>query len=149
MRERLNNKDDKVATKIRSIFQESYVIEEKLLNATDFPPLKRSLEKYINCDNEFWGYLKDHKLVAVIEIDHKSSSTHIQSLVVLPSFFRQGIAGKLVKFALNTFDSKLFTVETGVENKPATDLYRKYDFEEVKQWNTNHGVRKIRFERLL
>jgi len=26
-------------------------------------------------------------------------------------------------------------------------LYKKFDFKEVKQWNTNHGIRKIKFER--
>ena len=118
-----------------------------MLNATDFPPLKRSLENYIISDNEFFGFLKNHELGGVIEIDHSTNSTHIQSLVVSPKFFRQGIAGKLIKFVINSFNSELFTVETGVKNKPATELYKKYNFKEVKQWNTNHGVRKILFER--
>jgi hypothetical protein len=25
-------------------------------------------------------------------------------------------------------------------------LYKKFDFKEVKQWNTDHGIRKIKFE---
>ena len=52
-----------------------------------------------------------------------------------------------MEFVLDLFDSKLFVVETGVENGPATELYRKLDFIEVKQWDTNHGVRKIKFEK--
>ena len=147
MIERLDNKDDKVANNILSVFRESYAIEAKLLNATDFPPLKRPLEKYIHCNNQFWGFLKANELVAIIEIDHSPTTIHIQSLVVLPTSFRQGIAGKLVEFALNKFDSKLFTVETGVKNIPATDLYKKYNFKEVKQWDTDNGVRKVRLER--
>ena len=54
---------------------------------------------------------------------------------------------KLVEFVLNSNDSKLFTVETGLDNEPATTLYKKFNFKEVKQWDTDHGIRKIRFER--
>ena len=59
------------------------------------------------------------------------------------------IARKLMEYVFNTFDSKLFVVETGLENEPATKLYKKFDFKEVKQWNTDHGIRKIKFERII
>ena len=147
MIERLQNKDIGVSNKIRSVFQVSYAVEAELLNATDFPPLKRSLESYLKSDNDFFGYLKNQELAGIIEINHDDSFTHIQSLVVNPKFFRQGIARKLIEFTLNSFNSKLFIVETGVENGPATELYRKLDFIEVKQWDSNHGVRKIKFEK--
>jgi len=144
---RLKNKDIDVANKIRAVYQESYAIEAKLLKATDFPPLKRSLESYLNSKNAFFGYLKNQEITGIIEIDQDNNTTHIQSLVVHPKFFRQGIARKLIEFVFNSFDSKLFTVATGVKNKPATELYKKFGFKEVKQWNTDHGIRKIRFER--
>ena len=147
MIERLQNNDIEISKKIRSVFQLSYNIEAKLLNATDFPPLKRSLENYANSNTEFFGYLKDQELAGVIEIEHNTNFTHINSLVVDPCFFRQGIAKKLMEFVFNTFDSNLFIVETGLENGPATELYKKFDFKEVKQWDTDHGVRKIKFER--
>jgi len=146
MIERLKNNDIEISKKIRSVFQLSYRIEAKLLNATDFPPLKRTLENYVNSNTEFFGFLKDKELAGVIEIEHNNNFTHINSLVVDPSFFRQGIAGKLMEFVFNTFDSNLFVVETGLENGPATELYKKFDFKEVKQWNTDHGIRKIKFE---
>ena len=91
--------------------------------------------------------MKNEDIAGVIEIDHNNDSTLIRSLVVDPTFFRQGIAKKLMKFVLNTFDSKLFVVETGLDNGPATKLYEQFGFIEVKQWDTNHGVRKIKFER--
>jgi ribosomal protein S18 acetylase RimI-like enzyme len=147
MIERLKNNDIEISKKIRSVFQVSYKIEAKLLNATDFPPLKRSLENYVNSNTAFFGYLKNKELAGVIEIEHNSDFTHINSLVVDPSFFRQGIARKLMEFVFNTFDSTLFVVETGLENGPATALYKKFGFKEVKQWDTDHGIRKIKFER--
>jgi len=144
---KLQNANLAIATKIRSVFQVSYAVEAEILKAVDFPPLKRNLESFLSSSNTFYGYLTDEELVAVAEIDDTNKAIHIQSLVVDPAFFRQGIASKLVEFVLNSYDSKLFTVETGLENKPAIALYKKFNFKEVKQWDTDHGVRKIRFER--
>ena len=149
MIKRLKNNDLEIAKKIRSVFQLSYKVEANILNATDFPPLKRPLENYVNSNTAFFGYLKNQKLAGVIEIEHNNNFTHINSLVVDPVFFRQGIARKLMEYVFNTFDSKLFVVETGLENGPATKLYKKFDFKEVKQWNTDHGIRKIKFERII
>jgi hypothetical protein len=36
-------------------------------------------------------------------------------------------------------------VETGLANGPATALYQAFGFKVVRQWDTDHGVRKIRF----
>jgi ribosomal protein S18 acetylase RimI-like enzyme len=146
MIERLQNKDIDISNKIRSVFQLSYAVEAKLLNATDFPPLKRSLDSYLKSDNDFFGYLKNQEIAGIVEINHNDSFTHIQSLVVNPKFFRQGIGLKLMEFVINSFDSNLFIVETGVENGPATLLYKKIGFKEVKQWDTEYGIRKIKFE---
>jgi ribosomal protein S18 acetylase RimI-like enzyme len=147
MIKKLQNNDIEVSKKIRSVFQLSYKIEAELLNATDFPPLKRPLENYVNSETEFFGYLKDKELAGVIEIKHDKNFTHINSLVVSPNFFRQGIARKLMEFVFKTFNSDLFVVETGLENGPATKLYKNFGFKEVKQWDTDHGVRKVKFER--
>ena len=147
MIEKLQNHDIEISKKILSVFQISYMVEAKLLNATNFPPLKRTLENYIKSGTEFFGYFINKNLAGVIEIDYNNNFTHIDSLVVDPKFFRQGIARKLMEFVFNKFDSNLFVVETGLENGPATELYKKFDFKEVKQWNTDHGIRKIRFER--
>lgn len=144
---KLQNTDIETSTKIRAVFQVSYAVEAEILKAVDFPPLKRNLESFLSSSNTFYGYLKNEELAAVAEIDHTNKAIHIQSLVVIPKFFRQGIASKLVEFVINSYDSKLFTVETGVENEPATALYEKFNFKEVKQWDTDHGVRKIRYER--
>ena len=149
MIKRLQNKDIEIAEKIRAVFQLSYKIEAELLNAVDFPPLKRTIENFVISETAFFGYLKEKELAAVIEITTNNEFTHINSLVVDPRFFRQGIAKKMMEFVFETFDSKLFIVETGLENGPATQLYKKFGFQEVKQWDTDHGVRKIKFERRL
>ena len=143
----LNNKDPEISKQIQNVFQASYAVEAKLLNAIDFPPLKRSFESYIKSENTFFGFTKNKEIAGVIEINPNKRVTHIQSLVVHPNYFRQGIALKLMEFILSFYTIKTFMVETGVENEPASLLYIKLGFIEVKQWDTKFGIRKIRFEK--
>jgi len=149
MIKKLNNKDIVIAKKIRLVFQVSYAIEAKLLNATNFPPLNRTLNDFINCDTQFYGYWKNEALTAVVEIRDNQNSTLIQSLVVDPLYFRQGIAGKLINFVFENYNSKTFNVETGLANLPAIKLYERFGFSEVKQYDTDVGIRKIRFEKII
>ena len=48
---------------------------------------------------------------------------------------------------LETYETSSFSVETGVLNLPAIGLYQGFGFAETKQWDTDHGVRKVRFEK--
>lgn len=146
MIKKLDHTNQAIATKMRIVFQESYAIEAKLLNAINFPPLQRPLESYIKSTTTFFGYHIKDKIVGIIEVSSNEKTTHINSLVVSPHFFRQGIGRVLMDYILQNFSSKVFTVETGLENIPASTLYKNFGFKEVRQWDTDHGVRKIRFE---
>ena len=143
---KLQNRELETAKKIRTIFQRSYKVEAELLQAIDFPPLKRPLEDYMRYDREFFGRIKNGQLAGVAEIIETDGYVHIRSLVVDPKYFRQGIGKELVEFVLESFDTDLFVVETGVKNEPASKLYKKLGFTEVGQWDTDHGVRKVKFE---
>jgi len=146
MIKKLDHTNQAIATKMRIVFQESYAIEAKLLNAINFPPLQRPLQSYIESTTTFFGYHIKDEIVGIIEVSPKEKTTHINSLVVSPHFFRQGIGRNLIDYTLQNFSSKIFTVETGLENIPASKLYTSFHFKEVKQWDTDHGVRKIRFK---
>ena len=146
MIKKLNHTNQAIATKMRIVFQESYAIEAKLLNAINFPPLQRPLQNYIESTTTFFGYHIEGEIVGVIEVSSNEKATHINSLVVSPHFFRQGIGRQLMQHILQHFSSKVFTVETGLENIPASTLYKNFGFKEVRQWDTDHGVRKVRFE---
>jgi len=146
MIKKLDHTNQAIATKMRIVFQESYAIEAKLLNAINFPPLQRPLESYIKSTTTFFGYHIKDKIVGIIEVSSNKKTTHINSLVVSPHFFRQGIGRDLMDYILQNFSSKVFTVETGLENIPASTLYKNFGFKEIRQWDTDHGVRKVRFK---
>lgn len=147
MIKKLNNKDQQIARQMQMVFQCSYQIEALILQADEFPPLKRTLEQYINTDTEFYGFWQDKRLAAVIELRFIPQSIHIQSLVVDPDFFRQGIASKLLNLVLTSFETPLFTVETGAANVPAIKLYEKFGFKQSRQYVAGQGITKICFEK--
>ncbi|MCO5723917.1 GNAT family N-acetyltransferase [Robiginitalea marina] len=144
---KLDHKDPSVAGEIREVFQASYAVEAKLLGAVDFPPLKRPLEGFLQSGNEFFGFKEQDRLAGVAEVVPGEKAVHIQSLLVHPEFFRKGIGSALISHVLERYATPVITVETGLENHPATALYRKFGFREVGQYDTDHGVRKIRFEK--
>ena len=131
---------------IWKVFQLSYSVEARILNAENFPPLKRSIESIQESNNIFFISEIEDIVNGVIEIHEELESIHIQSLVVLPSEFRKGGASKMLDFILDLYKKNKITVETGVDNLPAVNLYLRFKFNEIFQWDTDHGVRKIRFE---
>ena len=146
---KIKNKEKEIANKIRDVFQASYAVEAKLLKAVDFPPLKRTLSQFINSNSEFYAYYQSNDIIGVVEVKNYQDLTHIQSLVVHPEHFRKGIGRKLVQFILDKYITRIFTVETGLENHPAIKLYENFNFEEEKKWDTNHGVKKVRFKKIM
>ena len=144
---KINNKETKIVEEIRAIFQVSYAVEADILKAVDFPPLKRTVSQFMDINSEFYAYYLTRNIAGVIEIDNHQDITHIQSLVVDPKYLSNGVGRKLVQLILDTFKSKLFTVETGIDNQPAIKLYESFGFQEREQWETNHGIRKVRFEK--
>lgn len=143
----LDHKYSAMAEKIRAVFQVSYAVEAKLLQAIDFPPLQRKLSSFTQCENVFFGFYIDHELAGIIELRKITNATHVQSLVVDPQYFRKGVAENLMQFVLEKYNTLLFSVETGIANFPAIQLYKKLGFIEISQCNTDHGIRKVRFEK--
>lgn len=141
----LDHKNENTSHKIRSLFQASYKVEAALLNATDFPPLKRSLEGFLNSNTRFYGLCVENEIAGIVEVRSELGITEIDSLVVHPSFFRQGVGRQLMQFVLTAYNSDSFIVETGYLNEPATKLYKQLGFKEEAQWETDFGIRKVRF----
>ncbi|PAY00860.1 GNAT family N-acetyltransferase [Pseudoalteromonas sp. HM-SA03] len=143
MIQKLNNCDALVAREIFNVFQRSYKVEAELIGASYFPPLSRTIEDICGATSHFYGYFENQNLAAVIEIVIVEKTLEIDSLTVDPSYFRKGIAGKLLHFALTEFDAGKVIVETATANVPAIKLYNKHGFVEYKRWLPAHGIEKL------
>lgn len=136
-----------VVHKMRNLFLKSYAVEAGWLQAADFPPLRRSLTDFVRTDTEFFGIWKDREIIAAIEVKVQAHSLNIDSLVVDPDHFRQGLGKMLVSFVLDEFDKDRYTVETGAANLPAIKLYEKLGFVETERWDTDSGIVKVKMEK--
>jgi len=145
---RMQQHKSTVAADIVQIMQEAYRVEAQLLGVDDFPPLKRTVEDVQNSASSFYGYQKNATLAAVVEVTCNAGCLDIHSLIVSPSFFRQGLASDLLDFVLDCYDWMSARVETGRDNQPAIKLYQKKGFIIVKQWLTSTGIMKIGLQKL-
>lgn len=141
----LAHTDPSKAKLIYQVFQVSYAVEAGLLRSDDFPPLKRTVNDIQQSTTAFYGYWKHEKLTAVIEIRSNQIKTHICSLTVDPDYFRQGIAVELLEFAIKSYPSALYTVETGLGNAPAVSLYENFGFIRQKTYIADAGIEKVAF----
>jgi len=140
---KLDNSNEDVAKLINTIFQNSYKVEAELIGALEFPPLLRTAIDIVNAKTHFYGLSDNNIIAGVIEIVIKDKHLAIDSLTVDPQFFRKGVAGKLLRYVLDTFEFRQATVETAVLNLPAIQLYMKYGFVEFKRWTPSHGIKKL------
>lgn len=146
MIKKLDNTIKDEAEKMQAVFYASYSIEAELLGVANFPPLDRSVANFIKSKTAFYGYYYEGELAAVIELDIMVASVDICSLVVSPMYFRKGIAKKLLTFTQSTFPKLDLTVETGVRNEPAIQLYQNFGFIEQERWMISIGIEKVKFE---
>ena len=140
---KLDHSNEDIANQIFNIFQNSYKIEAQLIGTKNFPPLLRGTNNIASSTTKFYGFNENQCLAAIIEIAIKDKQLDINSLTVDPSFFRKGIANKLISYVLNTIDFSVAVVETAVVNKPAINLYKKHGFTEFKRWIPSHGIQKL------
>tara|TARA_R110000744_G_scaffold296857_2_gene406694 strand:- start:3237 stop:3701 length:465 start_codon:yes stop_codon:yes gene_type:complete len=140
---KLDNLNEAVAQQIFTIFQHSYKVEAKLIGSIDFPPLSRSSNEIKNSSTLFYGFSENECLAGIIEITIDNNLLDIHSLTVHPSYFRKGIASKLINYVIAIINFSKATVETAVVNIPAINLYKKHGFIEFKRWLPSHGIEKL------
>jgi ribosomal protein S18 acetylase RimI-like enzyme len=134
---KLNHRREAMALQIHRLSQEAYQIEAELLGVTEFPPLNKTVDDFLNSSSRFFGCMKDNVLAAAIEIENMGGhQINIASLVVSPGCFRQGLGKRLVLWTLERLSWNVVTVSTAVENIPAIRLYEKLGFQKS-------GIRQV------
>ena len=130
-----------ILTDVFELQRASYLIEAKLINFYEIPPLLETIEELKNCSETFLGYYVDEKLAGAISYTTQASSLTICRMVVHPDHFRNGIAQKLLrKVEEQNPDISVLYVSTGKDNPPARNLYLRNGFTFVSDHEVIPGL---------
>ena len=136
----LSHRDPKVASDILRIQQESYAVEAELINFSDIPPFRDSIQSIVENDETFIGYMIEGKIVGVLAYKAEQKEIDIYRLMVDPAYFRRGIGESLLKYLFATVPNMPVVVQTGKGNDPAVNLYLKYGFEPTDEVEVEQDV---------
>ncbi|SDK28404.1 GNAT family N-acetyltransferase [Sediminibacillus albus] len=135
------------AEKILATQLPAYQEEAKLIDAEVIPPLKDTVETIMNSKEIFLGYMQEDELIGVLAYENNKADITVSRLFVVPSHFRQGIAGTLLNSLLDGISGEVrVKVTTGTANLPAKQLYQKWGFKEKKQITVPPGIQLTQFE---
>ncbi|KEK23293.1 GNAT family N-acetyltransferase [Bacillus gaemokensis] len=122
-----------IASAILAIQIPAYQVEATYINSKAIPRLYDTAEDIQNCNEIFYGYFFENKLLGFISFVNEKSIIDIHRLVISPDYFHKGIATKLLAYLFNIFPAtQKYIVQTGKANTPALSLYKKNGFMEVK-----------------
>jgi ribosomal protein S18 acetylase RimI-like enzyme len=137
-----------VAAAVHRVMQEAYGVEADLLGVADFVPLRRTQADIAAAPSTFLGAFLEGKLAAVAEVEGAPDGpVHVASLVVLPAYFRRGLATCLLRSVIASWGSGPLTVSTGERNAPALSLYAGFGFRESRRWRTADGISMVTLSR--
>lgn len=125
----------------------AYAVEAQVIGAETFPPLHGTIQELHDSRDEAYVYLIDDLVVGAIFLEMTASSVLISKLIVMPDFFRRGIARSLISFGLALYPETDFEVGTGSANFPALTLYRSFGFRIVEERILEENIQISRMHR--
>ncbi|WP_407270942.1 GNAT family N-acetyltransferase [Radiobacillus sp. PE A8.2] len=125
----------------------SYMVEAKIINFYDIPPLHDTVESLQKCEETFYGYYIDSVLCGAISFKNENRILDIHRLIVEPTHFRKGIASKLLEHLEQSVkDFDIITVSTGALNHPAIQFYETHGFTQIDVRTITKGLSLAFFE---
>ena len=118
-----------------------------MLCIENFPPLQRLEQDIQVSSSRFYGIFESIELLAALEIKESREAIDFDSLVVHPQHFREGFATRLIEFVLEIYTGSSFRVRTAKKNIPGLALYRKFDFNVVREIKETSGIEVLELER--
>ncbi|MER2090051.1 MAG: GNAT family N-acetyltransferase [Sporosarcina sp.] len=129
MIKKIDIKDSTVAKELVKVQIPSYLVEAKLINFFDIPPLNDTIESLQQCGESFYGYFINDGLCGAISVKVENEVINIHRLLVHPEHFRKGIAKMLVRFIETLSENcTVITVSMDSENTPAVNFYSNNGF---------------------
>ncbi|WP_028550042.1 GNAT family N-acetyltransferase [Paenibacillus sp. UNC451MF] len=122
--------DNQQVLELLMLQQLSYRVEAERIGFEDIPPLFDSPKTIRESGEQFFGYYDEQQLAGAVAVKQSSKELIICRLMVHPSFFRRGIATRLLQFAEQfAIPGMMIKVSTGTNNEPAVLLYGKHGYE--------------------
>jgi len=147
--EKLDLKNVQTVKYIIELQKISYKIEAEIIGFDDIPPLKDTIERLQGCDEIFYGYKIGDSLAGIISYKVIEDALDIHRIAIHPSFFRKGIANKMINFVEELESNvKKVIVCTGKENLPAVNLYLKNGYKKKKDIQIRSDVYITEFEKI-
>ena len=140
----LDNMNHAIALEIFAVMQEAYTQEANLLGIDEFPPLGITTSEIKNEQGIYYGTYIEQELAGVLHF----VDINIDSLVVKPTYQRQGVATRLLHHLIAVPSMKKVTVSTARENLPAVTLYKNFGFEQVSDYLVD-GLLLVNFEKVI
>ncbi|MBA4603124.1 GNAT family N-acetyltransferase [Thermoactinomyces mirandus] len=140
----LSLQNNKELIQILSTQQAAYQVEAELIQAYNIPTLNETIESIRNCKETFIGIYEKEQLAGFLSYIQDPNQITICRLAVHPSFFRQGIASRLLNRVLNIAGITRWKVTTGKGNIPAIRCYEKHGFQLVEEIMTKEGIPIVR-----
>jgi len=129
MIEKIDFQDSSLIKRLYVLQREAYLVEAKLINFYEIPPLKETLADFMECGETFIGFFEEDEIIGAVSYTANGQELTICRLAVHPQFFRRGIAQKLLAAVEEEYpDFDVIYVSTGKENIPAKKLYLKHRF---------------------
>ncbi|MDF2948883.1 MAG: GCN5-related N-acetyltransferase [Sedimentibacter sp.] len=150
MIKKLDLKDIETVKCILELQIASYKIEAELMGYYEIPPLKDTVDSLEACDEVFYGYSVNGLLAGIISYKISKNVLDIHRVAINPTYFRMGIAGKLINYVEELeYSINKAIVCTGKENLPAVNLYLKNGYTKKKDIEVSRGIYLTEFEKKL
>lgn len=114
------------------------------------PILKKYFNVHISLENPFQqiiGYIYEKKIVGVLVYSVIYERIELDYIVVEENYRNKKIASKLMEYLIKLPNDNI-TLEVSAINKKAIELYKKYEFKEVKKiphyYGKSDGILMIR-----
>jgi ribosomal protein S18 acetylase RimI-like enzyme len=148
MIKQLDIKENSTASAIESLQKASYLMEAKLINFYEIPPLKDTVFTIKQSDEIFYGFYIEESFCGLISYKVQEDLIDIHRIAVHPSHFRKGIAKQLIKHVekINPNIKKII-VSTGAKNEPAVKLYHGLGFKKIREVEIEKGLCIVKFEK--
>lgn len=140
---------DGIAGQVLQVQVAAYLIESRLIEYPDFPPLWETEDKLRASGERFVVCRVDGAVAGATSFAVKDRVADICRLVVSPSHFGKGIGTGLVRRVEDLCrDCSRIIVSTAWRNTPAVKLYEKCGYKVSRRWRLPDGLELVELEKL-